>query len=220
MKKNILAVCSVVAISGLSLAAQQPAPQPPTQTPPTEQTSPAQPAQRPPDQTPAQRPPAQDPTMREPSASSNMARTSTTVTGCLKTWDSRTMAPATGAGSGAGSASSPVSSAPAATGASAQYVLTNVEGATAASRASGSSYLLKTSDSSVSFSQHLNHKVQLTGTLSDSARDTTGTDRSADKPSPDRDASASGRVSSSDMKLPTFNVTALKMVSPTCGAGS
>ena len=207
MKKHILAACSIAVISGAGLAAQQPQPI----TPPTQQT-----------------PPSQPPSTRPASPAADMARTATTVTGCLKTWDSRTMAPATGAGSGAGSAASATSSTPASPGASAQYVLSNVEGATGASRAAGSSFLLKTSDSSVSFSQHLNHKMQVTGTLSDSGRSTSGTDRAADRPASDkpsnpatdRDASASGRVSSDDMKLPTLNVTALKMVSPTCGTGS
>ena len=153
---------------------------------------------------------------------SDMARTATTVTGCLKTWDSRTMAPATGSGSGAGSAAAPVAAAPSSTGASSQYVLTNIErSAAASSRPAGSSFLLKTSDSSVSFSQHLNHKVEVTGTLSDSAHDMSSADKpTSDKPSTDRDASASGRVSADDMKLPTLNVTALKMISPTCGTGS
>ncbi len=149
---------------------------------------------------------------------SDMAKTATTVTGCLKTWDSRTMAPATGSGSGAGSAASPVAAAPAATGASSQFVLTNIERSAAASRTPAASFLLKTSDSSVSFSQHLNHKVEVTGTLSDSASGMS----SADKPMSDKPAgaSASGRVSADDMKLPTLNVTALKMLSPTCGTGS
>ena len=228
MKKHILAVCSVVAISGLSLAAQQP----PTQTPPTQQTPPSQPAHRPPDPTtepptprptspPPTTPSPQTPATRESSPMSEMARTATTVTGCLKTWDSRTMAPATGSGSGAGSAAAQVGAAPSSTGASSQYVLTNIERSAAASRQGASTFLLKTSDSSVSFSQHLNHKVELTGTLSDSAPDPGGGDKpTSDKPATDRDASASGRVSASDMKLPTLNVTALKMISPTCGAGS
>jgi hypothetical protein len=152
----------------------------------------------------------------------DMARTATTVTGCVKTWDSRTMAPATGSGSGAGSAAAPVAAAPSSTGASSQYVLTNIErSAAASSRPAGSSFLLKTSDSSVAFSQHLNHKVEVTGTLSDSAHDMSTADKpTSDKPSTDRDASASGRVSADDMKLPTLNVTALKMISPTCGTGS
>ncbi len=228
MKKHLLAACSIVAMSGLSLAAQQP----PTQTPPTQQTPPSQPAQRPPDPTtepqnpsptspPPTTPSPQTPATRPQSPMSDMARTATTVTGCLKTWDSRTMAPATGSGSGAGSAAAPVGAAPSSTGASSQYVLTNIERSAAASRQGASSFLLKTSDSSVSFSQHLNHKVEVTGTLSDSAQDLSSADKpTSDKPSTDRDASASGRVSADDMKLPTLNVTALKMISPTCGAGS
>jgi hypothetical protein len=236
MKKHVLAMCSVVAVSGLSLAAQQP----PTQTPPTQQTPPSQPAQRPPDPTtepptprptsppPPTTPSPQTPATREPSPTSDIARTALTATGCLKTWDSRTMAPATGSGSGAGSAASPVGSAPSSTGASSEYVLTNVERSGAASRSGASSFLLKTSDSSVSFSQHLNHKVEVTGTLSDSAQGAHGTTSghgtsSADKPPDnptDREAAASGRVSAADMKLPTLDVTALKMISPTCGTGS
>ncbi|MEO5819066.1 MAG: hypothetical protein ABIT71_01060 [Vicinamibacteraceae bacterium] len=228
MKKNILAACSLVAISGLSLAAQQPPqPQPLPQTPPTEQTPPSQPAQPAPEPTTAPAPapspttPSPSPTTPSPatrasSPMSDMAKTATTVTGCLKTWDSRTMAPATGSGSGAGSAASPVAAAPSATGGSAQFVLSNIDRTGVASRTGASSFLLKTSDSSVSFSQHLNHKVEVTGTLSDSARSTA----TADKPSADRDATASGRVSADDMKLPVLNVTALKMVSPTCGTGS
>ena len=212
MKKQILVVCSAVAISGVSLGAQQPPPQPQPlpQTPPTEQTPPAQPAPR-----------TQEPATRQSAPMSDMARTATTVTGCLKTWDSRTMAPATGSGSGAGSAAAPVGAAPSSTGASSQYVLANIERSAAASRQGASSFLLKTSDSNVSFSQHLNHKVEVTGTLSDSAQDLSSADKPAsDKPSTDRDASASGRVSADDMKLPTLNVTALKMISPTCGTGS
>jgi hypothetical protein len=228
MKKQLFAICSVVAISGLGLAAQQP----PAQTPPTQQTPPSQPAQRPPDPTteptnpsptspPPTSPTSQTPATRESSPMSDMAKTATTVTGCLKTWDSRTMAPATGSGTGAGSAASPVTAAPSTVGASSQFVLTNIDRTAAASRTTGSQFLLKTSDSSVSFTQHLNHKVEVTGTVSDSASGMSSADKPmSDKPSTDRDASASGRVSTSDLKLPTLNVTALKMISPTCGTGS
>jgi len=209
MKNHILALCGAVAISGVSLGAQQtpPQPQPLPQTPPTEQTPPAQPAPRTP-----------EPATRASSAAADMARTATTITGCLKTWDSRTMAPATGSGSGAGSAASAVATKPATPGASAQFVLTNIDRTGAAGRSSASSFLLKTSDSNVSFNQHLNHKVEVTGTLSDAASTPPSSAPSA--ASGDRDASASGRVSADDMKLPTLNVTALKMVSPTCGTGS
>ena len=105
-------------------------------------------------------------------------------------------------------------------GGSAQFVLSNVERSGASTRSGASSFLLKTSDSGVSFSQHVNHKVEVTGTLSDSAPVTSTDKPMADKPSEARDATASGRVSTDDMKLPTRNVTALKMVSPTCGTGS
>ena len=152
---------------------------------------------------------------------SDMARTATTVTGCVKTWDSRTMAPATGSGSGAGSAAAPVAAAPSSTGASSVRPDQHRTQRRRVVRPAGSSFLLKTSDSSVSFSQHLNHKVEVTGTLSDGAPAPSSPDKPMpDKPSTDRDASASGRVSADDMKLPTLNVTALKMISPTCGAGS
>src|SRR5215203_4439398 len=159
MKKHILAMCSVVAVSGLTLAAQQP----PTDPPPTQQTPPTQPAQRPPDPTtepttprptprptdpsptsPAptsQSPTSKTPATRESSPMSDMAKTATTVTGCLKTWDSRTMAPATGSGTGAGSAASPVTAAPSTVGGSSQFVLTNVDRTAAASRATGSQFL-------------------------------------------------------------------------------
>ena len=213
MKNSILAVCGAVAFAGLTVSAQQPPPQPEQQpiTPPTQQTPPAQPTQRPPDPYPS------TPSARAPMADVAGA---VTLTGCLKTWDSRTAAPAAGAGSGAGSAAST----PTAPG-STEFVLTNVERSEAARAAgvTGSSFLVKSTDPGVSFSQHLNHKVQLTGTVSDAAKDMgRPTDRNADqptpdKPSPDASASATGR-GPRDMKMPTLNVTALKMVSPTCGS--
>jgi hypothetical protein len=197
MKTHLFAAaCSLVAISGLSVAAQQP----PTQTPPTQQTPPSQPAQRPPDPTTEPVTPAQRPS----APMADIARTATTVTGCLKTWDDKTSAASTTAASG-------------------QFVLTGIERAGGASRGAASSYLLKSSDPGVSFSQHLNHKVEVTGSLTDSAPGMgTGTSTSgtpakpqSDKPSTDRDASATGRTD--DMKLPTLNVRSLKMIAPTCG---
>jgi hypothetical protein len=141
---------------------------------------------------------------------------STTVTGCLQTWDSSKMAPATGSGSGAGSAA-PTNGSSAPKGA-AEFVLMKVDGS------NRNGYLLRTSDASVSFASHLNHRVSVTGTISDAAKDMgRAADRQSDqaggdKPQADRDASASGRVSASDAKLPILNVTAIKMVSPTCGS--
>jgi hypothetical protein len=214
MKKSILVVCGVFALAGATAAAQESS-KPPT---PTQQMPPTpSPAQRPPDPL-EQRPPNPDrpiPNTPPPDAPRPMAdvSNSTTVTGCVKTWDSRTVAPATGAGSGGGSAAT-------ASGSSkpSEFVLMNVEGS------NKGSYLLRTSDASVSFVSHLNHRVSVTGTVADAAKDMgRGSDRSndqptADKPATDRDASASGRVSAGDAKLPILNVTALKMLSPTCGS--
>jgi hypothetical protein len=210
MKNRILATCGAVALAGLTVSAQQPPQQtPPPITPPTQQTPPVQPTQRPPDPYPS------TPSMRTPTADLSGA---VTLTGCLKTWDGRTAAPATGAGSGAGSAaSSPAGSS--------QFVLTNIE-RSEASRAAGvqgSTFLVKALDPSVAFSQHLNHRVALTGTVSDAAKDMgRATDHNADqptadKPSPSASESSTGR-GPDDMKMPTLNVTSLKMVSPTCGS--
>jgi hypothetical protein len=209
MKNRILFTCGALALAGMSVSAQQPPQQtPPPITPPTQQTPPAEPTQRPPDPYPS------TPSMRPPAADLSGALT---LTGCLKTWDGRTAAPATGAGSGAGSAAS----APAG---SSEFVLTNVEKSEASRAAGASSFLVRALDPSVAFSQHLNHKVTLTGTVSDAAKDMgRGTDRNADqpptpdKPSPDASASSTGR-GPGDMKMPTLNVTSLKMVSPTCGS--
>jgi hypothetical protein len=210
MKNSILATCGAIAFAGFTLSAQEPQGQPQPITPPTQQTPPAEPTQRPPD------PYKPTPSTRAPMADVAGA---VTLTGCLKTWDSGKAAPATGAGSGAGSAAS--TPAPG----SSEFVLTNVERSEASRAAgvTGSSFLVKSDDPGVSFSQHLNHKVQLTGTVSDAARDMGhGTDHNADrpmpdKPSPDDSGAATGR-GPSDMKMPTLNVTALKMVSPTCGS--
>jgi hypothetical protein len=227
MKNSMLVMCGVVALAGVSATAQQPQPI----TPPTQQTPPAPPAQRPPEPTsqrptdpdrPAQRPP--DPDRPMPDAPRPMADVSrsTTVTGCLQTWDSRTLAPARGAGSGSGSAASQVSEGAANSAPNpAEFVLMKVEGS------DRNGYLLRTTDASVSFASHLNHRVSVTGTVSDAAKDMgRGGDRqgdqstqpTGDKPSTDRDASATGRVSAGDAKLPILNVTSIKMVSPTCGS--
>jgi hypothetical protein len=229
MKKSILVACGVV-LGGLSAAAQQPQPiTPPTQQTPPAPPSPTQPRPPDPDNPATQRPPTDTPPMQrppnpDPPASGSprpMADVSntTTVTGCLQTWDSRALAPARGAGSGSGSAAAQVTDpSPTTSPNPAEFVLMKVEGS------SRNGYLLRTTDAKVSFSAHLNHRVSVTGTVSDAARDSgRGTDRQADqptgdKPSADRDASSSGRVSASDAKLPVLNVTAIKMISPTCGS--
>ena len=214
MKKSMLVVCAVVALGGSSAVAQQPQPYP--ITPPTQQTPPATPKQRPPDPNEPARPPNPDRPMPDSPRSMADVSNSTTVTGCLQTWDSSKTAPATGAGSGAGSAA-PTNGANNSASA-AEFVLMRVDGS------NKNGYLLRTTDSSVSFASHLNHRVTVTGTVEDAAKDMgRATDRqgdqpTGDKPQTDRDASASGRVSAGDAKLPILKVTSIKMVSPTCGS--
>ena len=94
--------------------------------------------------------------------------------------------------------------APAATASGQQFMLSNVAmptpsaGETMKAWSPASSYILQ-SGSSVDLSKHLNHKVEITGTVDGAA----ATDASAP-------AAASGTPAQ------TFHVTSLKMVSATC----
>ena len=143
-------------------------------------------------QTP-QAPPTQPTT---PSAAARPAsddKPTVTVTGCLMS-DSR-----------ASSSASPTDNSRAA----AKYILTNVQdtGAPAASTPSagaGKSYVLK-SDAGVDLSAHVNHKVQITGSLDKSAH-------SSGNPS---SATASEKAQDS-MNTPMLKVSNLTMVSSTC----
>jgi hypothetical protein len=201
MKTRIAAICGAVAISGLTLTAQTP-PQSPTQ--PT--TRPATPA------TPAT--PASPATQARQPASEQM-----TVTGCLKTREAARAAGPSGAAAGSATSSAAKSVA------AAKYVLAAVEpqgtrgtGSSATPRTSTTSetsFALKATGTSVDFSKHVNHKVELTGTLDASAHQmpearSSGTAGSTGTATPGRDDSAMG------MAMPTLNVTALKMVSTTC----
>jgi hypothetical protein len=114
-----------------------------------------------------------------------------TVTGCL-TSDSRASASASPTG---------------ASRSAAKYILTNVQetGAPASSTPSaGKSYVLK-SDASVDLSAHVNHKVQITGSLDKSAASTT--DPSSATPS---------EKAQDSMNAPALKVSNLTMVSSTC----
>jgi hypothetical protein len=144
-----------------------------------------------------------------------------TVTGCLKSWDGK--------------------SNPASARAGSHYVLTDVEPATStppsADRGPGQGkfgrmYLLSAGSSSVNFSQHLNHKVQVTGTrmpgqkapmgqgttdmaatadrpgASSSPPAAPGQER-ADQPGPDDLAEPAGA-------MPAISVTSVTMVAATC----
>lgn len=143
-------------------------------------------------QTP-QTPPTQPTTSSAAARPASDDKPTVTVTGCL-TGDSK-----------ASSSASPTG----ASRAAAKYVLTNVQetGAPASSTPSagaGKSYVLK-SDASVDLSAHVNHKVQITGSLDKSAS-------SATYPS---SATASEKAQDS-MNAPTLKVSNLTMVSSTC----
>ncbi len=101
-------------------------------------------------------------------------------------------------------ASQPSSTAQAAV--SQQFMLSNIAMPTPSSSDSmkawspASSYILQ-SEGSVDLSKHLNHKVQITGTV-----DAAG--------SPDSSSATAGQASGTPAQ--TFHVTSLKMVSATC----
>jgi hypothetical protein len=136
--------------------------------------------------------PSQPPT--PPPAAASIDQKPMTVTGCLKPWSASTM--------GGGTPATPEAGAPTvATGADAQYVLTDVDDG---SRKPGSTetppstahamYLVKAKDASVNLSQHVNHKVQVTGTVSSdsslkmpSTASPTPSPKPADPPPPSRD---------------------------------
>ena len=209
MKRNIFAACGALVIAGFTLSASQtPAPtQPPPGTPPSTPTA---------------------------------AGGTVTVTGCLKPWT--------------GAASS--SAASTATAGTAQYVLTDIDhkssGMSSGSTAPGSTpsatgtaatgtpgamaqrgeggmdheYLVRADSASVNLSQHVNHKVELTGrvTKADASRTgaastpaTPGTPGTPSTGTPSTGTPATGRPQDSTKPdKPTLSVSALKMVSATC----
>lgn len=171
---------------------------------------------------------AQTPTPRPsqpqtpPPATASSDQKPMTVTGCLKPWSASTM--------GGGTPATPEAGAPmATTGADAQYVLTDVDDG---SRKPGSTetplskphamYLVKAMDASVNLGQHVNHKVQVTGTVSadsslkmpSTASPTTPSPKPADPPPPSRDTSSAAG------KPATFTVSAITRVSATCSTTS
>ena len=196
MSKTVLALCGALAIAGLTLAAQTP-----------QTTRPDQPT---------------------PSATSD---STLTVTGCLKPW--------TASMTGGAPAPNPESGAPTTTGAEAMYVLTDIDdsggkpgsragttGATAApgTGASGSTsnpqamYLLKPKDATVNLSQHVNHKVQVSGTVSsDSTRSGSSTSPMAKPGDPPSSTSPRDMSPTSAAGKPaTLTVGSITMVSSTC----
>jgi hypothetical protein len=179
-------------------------------------------------QTPQTQP--QPSTPSTPKTRSMDAAGSVTVTGCLAAWDGKATA---GPADSASSSSS--ASAKGASTAGTKYVLTHVQEGSGASTSGSSSvpatYLLK-ADSSVDLNAHLNHKVQITGSVDKSTRAHSGdmsasgqpstalpgTPNPTDPPS-DNPATASGASRAHDMgsmKPATFKVTSVAMVSATC----
>jgi hypothetical protein len=206
MTKHIVAACGIAALSSLTLAAQQ-GTQPSTA-----------------------------------SSSSDSGRT-VTVTGCLQSWDGSSSTVGRSGTTPARPDSSATSTSSAAGG---QFILTNVQqgGSTdssspsssaatsgASSSAAGKTYVLSAGSSGVNLSEHLNHKVQITGTTMAGKSGSTGsgtTDQSgtADRPgsstSPESSSapgssSASGRGTATPASsMPTLSVTSIKMVSANC----
>ena len=102
-----------------------------------------------------------------------------------------------------------------------RFILSNVQASAGANTAAQSgnttvtSYMLAPG-ADVDLGQQLNHKVQITGTI-DSSSTTTNTTSSSTNPSPaSPGATTSSSTQSSSSAMPTFRVTAVKMLSETC----
>lgn len=122
---------------------------------------------------------------RQPS--SRRAETSLTLIGCLKYWDGDTDATM--------GASSTPSRRPA--GPASRYMLSNVESRNQSGGVPAASYALA-GDSAVNLAGHVNHKVQVSGTIASD-----GYGHPSEAPA-------------SPASLPTLRVTSLKMISTPC----
>lgn len=162
----------------------------------------------------AQTPQTSPPQAQAPAATSPSGNAGTmTVTGCLKPWSgTSTTTPAEPTAKSAGDV---------------MYQLTNIEDNTkkpgtaagSASTAPHNTYLLKAKDQTVNLSQHLNHKVQVTGTVSSESTMSPGA--SATKPStppstPPSEAPGRDIAASAANKPATLIVSSITMVSATC----
>ena len=125
------------------------------------------------------------------------SETSLTLVGCLKYWDGATDALR-------GPTSTPTRR-PA--GPSAKYMLSNVESRNQGGGVPATSYAL-TGDSKVNLAGHVNHKVQVSGTI---AADKDG------NPAPGTSSPPNIRPSEArDTSLPTLKVTTVTMLESTC----
>jgi hypothetical protein len=183
MTRHVFATCGAIAIAGLTVTAQSP--QPSTAQPPATQPATSQ------------------------SARASDSDKTLTVTGCVAR---------------AGSSASATSS-PSAAGSSGGFILTNAQSGKAMSspdnpasttppaassgpRATASSYALKAQGAGVDLSQHLNHKVTVTGTI-----DSMAGSSAAASPSGPPSATDAARPAAA---MPTLNVTSVTMVSSSC----
>jgi hypothetical protein len=138
-------------------------------------------------QTPASPPPAP---YTQPAANSE---TSLTLVGCLKYWDGATDALRGATGAPARRPAGP----------SAKYMLSNVESRNQGGGVPAASYAL-TGDSKVNLAGHVNHKVQVSGTIA------------ADKDGNPASGITSPAPKASDTSLPTLKVTTVTMLESTC----
>lgn len=219
MKTTLSACCAVVAAGAITIGAQSPAPQ-----------SPQQPTQSPQTRPQPDRPQPDRSRMGEMANAGAM-----TVTGCLKTWDA-SMKDSSGTAdpnAATGSSKGPASATP-------RYVLTDVtpDGmqkdsappsaqssqqspygpSSKASGAQAQTLALMADGGQVDFSKHLNHKVQLTGKLDAKDQSSRGAPQaSSTGTSGSTGTATAGRSAQAmPMTVPTFTVSALKMISSSC----
>jgi hypothetical protein len=164
-------------------------------------------------------------------ASKSTDATTVNVTGCLKTWDGNSTGGAAAGSQAAGSQA-----------AGAQFVLTNVEhgasgdarstppsadkAASERGRAGGQIYILSAGNSGVNLSQHLNHKVTVTGTKMAGHKGTSGSGTSDMSATADRPGASSAPATAPGQdradkatpaaSMPALSVTSLTMVSSSC----
>jgi hypothetical protein len=112
-----------------------------------------------------------------------------------------------------------------------RFVLSNIQpsGTSGQSRSSATSYLL-VPGADANLSEHLNHKVQITGTIdssssmsssstsspSSSSSSPSSSSPSSSSPSSSSSSASSSSTQSSSSAMPSFRVTSVKMLSETC----
>ena len=97
-----------------------------------------------------------------------------------------------------------------------RFMLSNIQptaGTSDASRNSAVTSYILMPGADVNLSDHLNHKVQITGTIDSSS---TTTSSSSQTSSPSTTATTSSSTQSSSAAVPSFRVTSVKMLSETC----